>query len=149
MAYKFADNWADEIAEVTESEEYQTATVRIKDPSLAVTPAGYNEATATWTPSTGSQVIYEGRARIIGVRWGVFSGGESQANSTTLKSVRVQVPFSELPERVKRGCLVYIASSPDNLALEGLILKVTSDFQGSSAASRTFECGMDQDVSGT
>ncbi len=146
MAYQFPETFADEIAEVSTLPEYQTARVRIEDPSQVTKT--YDVDTATWI-ITGEPVIYpvgdeDGRARLIGVRWGVFSGGESQANSATISAVRLQIPQHALG-RVKKGCKVFVESAP-NVALESLIFTVTSDLQGASAASRTFELALDGDV---
>lgn len=166
MALKFKANWADEIAEVTESKEYQTALIRIRDASVVETSPAYDEDTHTWSPGSGDSTVYVGQARIIGVRWGVFTGGESQANATTITGIRVQIPYGDdadagygeeaygdpgygigdTPGRVKRGSKVFVEAAPDNPALVGLIFNVTSDLQGASAASRTFECALDQDV---
>lgn len=150
MAVSFATNWYDEIAAESTKAEYQTAVIRIEDPSL-VTYGEYDVETGK-QEVTGDPVIYptgdgDGRARIIGVRWGVFSGGESQANAKTISSVRVQIP-KDAVDRVKKGCKVFIESTPENPALEGLMLTVTSDFQGASSASRTLECALDGDYSG-
>jgi hypothetical protein len=147
MAYRFASEWPDEIAEESTKPEYQTAVVRIEDPSLVV--KDYNVDTAVWT-ITGDPVIYPvggeaGQARLIGVRWGVFTGGESQANTATISTVRMQLPYQALG-RVRRGMKVFVVSVPRNPALESLIFTVTSDLQGSSAAARTFELSLDGDV---
>lgn len=147
MAYKFSTNWADEIAEVSTREEFQQARIRIEDPEL-LTKRDYNFDTGKWDIQ-GDPVIYPkgdetGQARIIGVRWGVFSGGESQANTTTLVSLRVQIPQHAVG-RVHRGCKVFIVSAP-NPVLTQYVFNVTSDFQGSSDAARTFECAVDMDV---
>lgn len=151
MAYKFPtyEVWSDEIAEVTGSEEYQTAVIRIEDSSLVT--KDYDVETAAWT-ITGDPVIYPvgdetGQARIIGVRWGVQSGGESQANATTISAIRVQIPQHAVG-RVKKGCKVFVESAP-NMSLTNFIFTVTSDMQGASAATRTFECSLDIDVERT
>lgn len=143
MAYTFGtDNWADEIAEISTQPEFQSAQIRIGDPSI-LTSKTYDIETGKWT-ITGDPVVYEGQARIIGVRWGVQSGGESQANATTISAIRVQIPQHAVG-RVKRGCKVFVESAP-NLVLSSYLFTVTSDMQGSSAASRTFECSLDIDV---
>lgn len=134
-------DWAGEIADVTESPEYQTATIRIVDPSLV--ESEYNWDTGVWGTS-GDGTVYSGQARIIGVRWGVFSGGGDQANPTTLSAVRVQLPRHAMG-RVYRSFKVFIDSAPLNPALEGLMLTVTSDLQGASAATRTLELSLDSD----
>lgn len=146
MAYRFDtyDHWTDEIAEDSESPEFQTAKIRIVDPNLIT--RDYDEDTATWTIS-GDGVIYNDRARIIPVRWGVQSGGESQANATTLSAMRVQIPRTLATDiRVNKGFKVFVDESPHNLSLENRMFAVTSDLQGSSSASRTFECMADIDA---
>lgn len=146
MAYSFGtENWADEIAEVSTQPEFQRAVIRIEDPSL-LTQKSYDIETGEWT-ITGDPVVYDGQARVIGVRWGVQSGGESQANATTISAIRVQIPQHAVG-RVKKGCKVIVKSAP-NLVLTSYIFTVTSDMQGSSDASRTFECALDIDVERT
>lgn len=146
MAYRFDEgSWADEVAAESTKPQYQQARVEIHDPSLIT--RDYDVETGKWT-ITGDGLLYptgdeDGRARIIGVRWGVFSGGESQSNATTLASVRMQIPQHAMG-RVKRGCVVKVLSAP-NTVLTEYSFKVTSDFQGSSDAARTFECAVDMD----
>jgi hypothetical protein len=148
MAYSFAvDNWADEIAKVSTQPQYQRAIIRIEDSSL-LTQSKYDIETGEWLVE-GDPVIYpvgdeDGRARIIGVRWGVQSGGESQANATTISAIRVQIPQHAVG-RVKKGCKVFVESAP-NIVLPSYVFTVTSDIQGSSPAARTFECSLDIDV---
>lgn len=148
MAYQFPvyDSLADSIAEKSGSPRFQRARIRIEDPSLVTSV--YDVETAEWT-ITGDPVIYpvgdeNGQARIIGVRWGVQSGGESQANATTISAIRVQIPQHAVG-RVKKGCKVFVESAPNDV-LTNYIFTVTSDMQGSSAATRTFECALDIDV---
>lgn len=142
MAYSFAvENWADEVASVSTLPEFQRAVIRIEDRSLVT--EDYDIETGEWTV-VGDPVVYSGRARVIGVRWGVQSGGESQANATTLSAIRVQIPQHAVG-RVKKGCKVYVESAP-NPVLQNYIFTVTSDMQGSSDAARTFECSLDIDV---
>ena len=146
MAYRFKTDWNDAIAEVSTREEFQTARIRIEDPSLLV--RDYNVSTGKWT-ITGNSRIYplgdeNGQARIISVRWGVQSGGESQANATTVSAIRIQVP-QHVVGRVKRGLKVHVTSSPENPSLTNFVFTVNSDMQGSAAAARTFECSLDLD----
>ena len=146
MAYSFKTAWNDAIAEVSTREEFQTARIRIEDPSRLTRE--YNVATGKWT-ITGDSRIYplgdeSGQARIIGVRWGVQSGGESQANATTISAIRIQVP-QHVVGRVKRGLKVHVTSSPQNPTLTNFVFTVNSDMQGSAAAARTFECALDLD----
>jgi hypothetical protein len=149
MAYSFTvDNWADEIAEESTKLEYQQAVIRIFDKSQATLVTPYDIETGTGPIYTGGDIYplggEDGRARIIGVRWGVQSGGESQANASTISAIRVQIPQHAVG-RVKRGCKVFVVSAP-NLVLSSYLFTVTSDMHGSSPASRTFECSLDGDV---
>lgn len=80
MAYSFTvDNWADEIAEVSTQPEFQRAVIRIFDKSQATLVTPYNIETGIGPIYTGGDLYplgdEDGRARIIGVRWGVQSGG--------------------------------------------------------------------------
>lgn len=149
MAYKFSDGpWQDEVAEESSKAEYQQAVIRIFDQSQAVETEPYDIESGTGPVYEGGDIYplgdETGQARIIGVRWGVFSGGESQANATTITAIRVQIPQHAVG-RVRRGCKVFVESAP-NLVLPSYLFTVTSDMQGSSAASRTFECALDLDV---
>lgn len=161
--YSFeSEDWTAPIHAVSTQSRFQKSKIRIEDYSL-ITPGEYNVDTGTYTEPTGDPVIYEGQARLIGIRWGTFTGGESQANATTLSAIRVQIPNARFDEgygedeygdnysgglygRVKRGCKIFVLDSPNNPALNGLILTITSDLQGSSAAARTFEAALDADV---
>lgn len=139
---KFDTAWNDEIASMTDTSEYQTATVELWDTSIK---PEYNIDTGASTyPAGVNPVLYSGQARIIFPRWGVFSGGEGQANAKTNTTARVQIPQHAMG-RVKRGFRFKVLVSPRNESLEGRWLTVTSDTQGSSAASRTFECSFDMD----
>ena len=155
MGYKFDTlTWNKRIAAKTGDRKYQVADIRIEDPSLLTEDYDVDTNTSTFS---GESTIYEGQARIIGVRWGVQSGGESQANATTITAIRIQIPnpagFSEdeanlgLFPRVNRGCKVFVTDSPENPVLTRYIFAITSDMQGSSAATRTFEAALDGDVS--
>lgn len=163
--YSFNEDWTADIAEVSTDPRFQTATIRIEDPSLLT--YGEYDVDTNERDVTGDAVVYQGQARLIGVRWGTFTGGESQANASTLSAIRVQIPNARfapgygdsdygqddyatgLAGRVKRGCKIFVEASPDNPALTGLILTITSDLQGSSSASRTFEAALDSDVAVT
>lgn len=144
MAYDFGTTaWHDRIAEVSTRPEFQRAVIRIFDESAAILISEYEIETGIGPIYEGGD-IYEGQARVIGVRWGVQSGGESQANATTISAIRVQIP-QHAAGRVKKGCKVFVESAP-NLVLPSYIFTVTSDMQGSSPAARTFECSLDIDV---
>lgn len=135
-------HWTDHIAEVSSRPEYQTAVIRILDSSVK---AVYDVKTDEYTfPDGEPTTIYEGPARIIFPRWGVFSGGEGQSNSKTNRTVRVQLAERHFP-RIRRGMPFRVLEAPRNPSLVGQWGRVTSDSQGSSAASRTFEAALDSD----
>ena len=160
MGYKFDTlTWNKRIAAKTGDRKYQVADIRIEDPDLLTEVYDVETNTSTFT---GESTVYEGR--IIGVRWGVQSGGESQANATTITAIRIQIPndtgfedegYGEEPyggnlglfPRVNRGCKVFVTASPENPVLTRYIFAITSDMQGSSAATHTFEAALDGDVS--
>lgn len=144
MAYSFSDSWAGEIASVTDSPEFQTAKVTITDDSL-LTGGEYDPDTNTYGPTQGDSVVYSGRARVIPINTGNFSGGEGQSNATTLVTIRVQIP-KDATGRVKRSSKVMVDEAPDNPALVGRLFNITSDLQGSASASRTFDCASDEDA---
>jgi len=167
MAYQFEDddNWAAEIEEETSKAEYQNAEIRIEDLSL-LTRRDYDEVTGLWDIE-GDSRVYSGRARLIPVRWGVESGGESQANATTLSAVRIQIPRYGLSAafygeglygtgpfgysfgsagRVRKGSRVIVVECHRNPALENLPFTITSDLQGSMSATRTFQAMLDGDA---
>lgn len=144
MAYNFGGTaWHDAIAEISTRPEFQRARIRIFDEFAATLVTPYDIETGIGPVYEGGD-IYEGQARVIGVRWGVQSGGESQANATTISAIRVQIPQHAVG-RVKKGCKLFVESAP-NLVLPSYIFTVTSDMQGSSPAARTFECSLDIDV---
>lgn len=130
----FKKKWTDEIAELTGAREFQRADIVISLPD--------SEEKWDWTAKAfvggTTQDLYTGQARIIGVRWGVQNGGESQANAKTIVAIRFQIPKAAAAS-VHRGAVVNVVFSEDNPTLEGRNFKITSDMQGSSAATRT--CG--------
>lgn len=137
------NHWSTEISDITGQAEYQTVSVQIREPAPAGQGLRTNPATGETTGNAGV-VRYSGQARVVGVRWGTFTQGEAQENSTTLKSVRLQIPKDSL-SRIYMGWSVEILSSPRNPALQGRSFRVTGDFQGGSSATRTFECEVDGD----
>lgn len=147
MAIDFSKvTWADEISQVTGQKEYQTCEIEIRDHSQEVDE--YNYDTGAYTV-TGTILAYEGQARFIPVRAGVFQGGEAQLNTTTIRAVRLQIPPEEKALRIKAGMIVTFIDAPGNLNLKGRTAKTNDDFQGSSGASRTFHATMDADSEDT
>lgn len=139
---RFDTNWTDEIAEISTLPEFQNSTVEILDPSLR---GEYDIITGEWTYPDENPVVYSGRARVKGIRWGVFYGGESQANAKTVTSIRVQLPKNSLGP-IKKGASIVVLSSEDNPQLEETQFTITSGFQGSAQAARTLEASLDGDA---
>ena len=140
--YSFDRPWTDVIAETLGTEEWQTAKVELWDTSIK---PEYDIETGKWEYPVGyDPVLYEGQARVIFPRWGVFSGGEGQANAKTNTTARVQIP-KDAVGRVNRGLRFKVVAAPNNPSVVGRWLLVTSDVQGSSSANRTFECSFDMD----
>lgn len=142
--WKPTKDWAQAVADISTREEFQTATVRLEDPDLLI-PDGEWSVDTGEPDYTGDPVIYEGRARIIGVRWGVESGGESQANAKTIKAIRIQFPYQAVG-RVRKGFILYVTECERNPVLTQYLFTGASDIQGSSAAARTIEFYVDSDV---
>jgi len=142
MRGRFSKHWTDEIAEISTLPEFQNSSIEILDPSIE---GEYDIYTGEWTYPSGTRTIYTGRARIKAIRWGVTYGGEGQANAKTVTAIRVQVP-KEAVGKVLKGAAVTVTASDDNDSLEGTRFVVTSGFQGSAQASRTFEASVDGDA---
>lgn len=136
-------HWSQEIAEVTGDPEYQTATVRIVDPTQVTVTYDIDTAQTT---VTGDGELYTGRARVIAVRRGVNYEGASQNNSKVLTAIRVQIPGGSLPGTLRKGCIATVTSSPFNPTLESYQFYLASDVHGSSAATRTLEFNLDGDT---
>lgn len=140
--------WYDEIREISESPEFQTATIKILDRSL-IEEGEYDSSTDTYIGGTSEAdaIVYEGRARVIGVRWGVDRTETNLSNPQTLLPIRLQIPRDDFPGSVPRGAIVTITEAP-NEALVGRPMSITLDIHGSSAASRTFQCRLSGDFVG-
>lgn len=136
--------WSEEIRSVTESPEFQTVEVQISDPSL-LTEGEFDIDNPNEPTFTGNPVLYRGRARLIGVRAGVNSEGTDVGNAETIKSIRIQIPREPI-FNVRRGCTAVVVSAPTNRSLERYLFTATSDIQGGSAASRTFEFSVSSDA---
>ncbi len=136
---KFDEDWPSEIAEISTLPEFQNAEVRITLP----TQGEYDVETGEWTDAD-PVVLYEGQARVIGVRWSVFYTGQTQGNSRTEKAIRFQIPYQGT-DRVNTGAIVKVTSSPRNPVLLDYVFQITSDFQGSNSAARTFEAALSGD----
>lgn len=141
--FKFEESWTDEIAAETTKEEYQNCKITIFDPldNRGVFDVDTNE----WEYTGDLVPEYVGRARIINVRWSVFSGGEAQANAFNISALRIQLPKNAI-SRVQKGWRVRVDEAPDNPALVKRLYAVSADPQGSASAGRTFEIALDSDA---
>lgn len=136
---KFDSDWPDEIAEISTLPEFQNAEIRITLPGTRE----YDVDTGTWIGNP-PEIVYEGQARVIGVRWGISYTGQSQGNSRDVKAIRFQLPYQGTG-RVRRTASVRVTSSPRIPSLTEFTFAITNDFQGSNAAARTFEATLDGD----
>lgn len=136
-------HWPDIIAEVSTRPEFQNATVRLEDPSLLVVDPDYDPLEDDEPTYTGDPVVYEGRARLIGINRG--NENSEQSNEKTIKAVRVQFPQNAFG-RVGKGFKLYVLDAPRNPALETYVYTPVSNIQGSNAAARTIEFAVDEDA---
>lgn len=136
-------HWSQEVAEVSGRAEFQTCTMQIIDPSLI--DVDYDIDTGIETV-VGDGVIYEGQARLIGVRSATNYEGATQGNSKANKSLRVQLPHDSLPMRLEKGFIGKVTSAPLNPSLTGYVYYLMTGIQGASAGSRTLEFNVDGDA---
>lgn len=136
-------HWSQEVAEVSGRAEFQTCTMQIIDPSLI--EVDYDIDTGIETV-VGDGVIYEGQARLIGVRSATNYEGATQGNSKANKSLRVQFPHGTLPQRLEKGFIGKVTSAPLNPSLTGYVYYLMTGIQGASAGSRTLEFNVDGDA---
>lgn len=144
MVYQFPTEWPDEIAAISTLPEFQTATIRIVDPSLVTSPDDAYDIATNEFNYVGDGDVYTGQARIIAPRWGSDLGGTGATNAFTETTVRVQLPYQGVG-RVRKGFKMFVDAAPRNPALVGLVFVCTSDFQGASAAARTLQFKLDGD----
>ena len=91
--YEFPTEWPDEIAEVSTDPEYQNALVTLIDPERVV-DGEYDTETGEYGPVTDDGSVWHGRARLIGVRWGVTRLNEDTWNADTQTAIRAQFPYN-------------------------------------------------------
>ena len=138
----FDKHWSDEIAEVTESSEYQTAIIRIYD-TTNMTGDPYDIETGTGGPQP--TMVWEGQARFVGFRAAIDAYNQEQANKSSIQTVRIQIP-QHATGLVHRNWKVFFVEVPKNPSLMRRTATITSDIQGASAATRTFEAAVDGDA---
>lgn len=143
----FKKTWFEEIAEITESEEYQTCEVEIVDPTKVESEWDFEAKEYVDVILPGYEV-YTGRARLIPVRRGVNYEGATQHNSKVITAIRIQLPHKEAPIRLRKSFSARVTSAPHNPTLETYVFTLASDVHGSSAATRTLEFNLDGDSVG-
>ena len=125
MSYSFAENWAQEIADVSSLPEFQNATITLYSGGSVI---------------TGAENM---RARIIGVRSTLDVNGRQSGDATGSKALRIQFPYESYPSRVERGTRVRIVDGGRNPAMEDYLVTVDSDNMSSQRASHTLDCTVD------
>ena len=140
MAYDFAgENWAAEIAAVSGDPEFQNCEIQIRNPDLIVTT---RDMLTGITTQTGNPVLWQGRARIVGVRSALDISPGTTATPSGTKSVRVVIPYGAYTGRINRGWQVRVIDGGRNPQLERYVLFVESDFNSGNVASFTIECSI-------
>lgn len=144
--YDFNGSWTDEIADITNLPEFQNALVKILDPTVEKV---YDFDLGEYVyPGGEVPTLYEGRARVKDYRWGVFLGGEAQANSNIVTAFLIQLPKAT-PGVFPRRSPVHVLECEDNPHIVGKQYAINSDAMGSTMASRTFEASLDGDSVGS
>lgn len=139
MAYSFT-NWAQTIADISTRPEFQNAHVVLYVPAHG---GEYDVDTGETTGGTEAELLYDGQARVVGVRY--HSQTEQGYNPSSLKGVRLQVNDSALG-RVPSNTKAYFIDGGRNIQLLDYIFNVNSDFNSSQVAAYTFELTVDLDA---
>lgn len=138
-------HWSQEVAEVSGHSDFQTCEFQLLDPNKI--EYSYDIETGLDTEVLPPEaILYEGQARLIGVRSATNYEGATQGNSKANKSLRVQFPHGVLPQRLEKGFVGKVTSAPLNPSLTGYIYYLMTGIQGSSAGSRTLEFNVDGDA---
>jgi len=139
MAVDFASDWAQEIADVSGLVEYQNAVIEIRNPDLLVRSGNIQ----TGYTYTGDPVVWTGQARVASTRSDIGAGGTTSTNPTSIKAMRVQIPYDKDFQRVYRGWQIRVLDGGRNSRLEDYLFAIESDVNSSHVASLTFNCTVD------
>lgn len=137
-------SWGQEIAGVSETEEFMPAVVRITLQNA--TKGEYNIDTGKWEGGTEAETIYEGRARMAPIRWGVDAKESQVFNASTTVRMRVQIPQAANLTDVPRGTRVKVIEAPRAQHMVGATFVVTLDAQNSDNGARNLETEWNSDV---
>lgn len=139
MAIDFSVEWAQEVADVSGLVEYQNAQIEIRDPQLLNRTGNINDGYIY----TGDPVVWSGQARVASTRTDVSAGGTTSTNPTSIKAMRVQIPYDKDFQRVKRGWEVRVTDGGRNDRLTEYLFMIESDVNSSQVASLTFNTTVD------
>jgi nitrite reductase/ring-hydroxylating ferredoxin subunit len=138
--FDFTD-WAQEVEDVSTLPEFQNASIIIFTPAHG---GKYNIDTGTVTGGVAAEKLYDGHARIIGLR--SRNQNDEAFNPTALKAVRVQVNRAGISGRVPNNAKAFFTNGGRNPQLEDYLFNVNSDFNSSQVAAYTFEMTVDLDA---
>lgn len=141
MAVSFTSDWAQEVADVSGEPIYQNAEIEIRDPSL-VTRTG-SVAGGDLEYDFSDVVVWTGQARVASTRSDIGAGGNTSTNPTSIKAMRVQIPYDKDFTRVLRGWQIRVIDGGRNDRLEDYLFAIESDVNSSHVASLTFNCTVD------
>lgn len=136
MSYSFAENWAQEIADVSGDPTFQNCAIEIRNPALLTVTKDIQAGTKS---VTGDPVVWSGRARVIGIRRALDIQAGGSANPSGEKTIRVQIPYGSITTRVQRGWQIRVTDGGRNPVLEEYLFIVDSDVNSGNVASYTFE----------
>lgn len=134
-------NWADRIADVTNTPEYHNAIISIIDPAIDPTEWDID----TNTPIGGdSQVVAVGiHARINWPLRSVSDPGTSDFDSTTIRSGRCQIDNAEYSGPLRTGMRIRVTDGGRSADLTRYLLTIGESLNSSWMVSRTFKVTAD------
>jgi hypothetical protein len=136
VTVSFRKKWSEEISEVSNISEYQNAIIQIIDPSALAEE--YDYETNSYV-SSGSGVVYEGRAR-MGTRTGQLDVPPGdRANATGEKKTIFQIPHDLYTGPIKRNFRIRIVDGGEAYQLENYMFTVQADVNSTHMAARTIE----------
>lgn len=145
MSIRFrAPDYAADVAAISESIDFERATIEIRDPSLLTRVTDIKTGTIAYA---GDPIVATGvRARGIGTRAVSDATDGTVSDATTVKPYRWQFPADAYAGRILRGWQIRVLDGGRNPRLETMLFTVRSDIQGSNMASRTIECQVDPEA---
>lgn len=140
MAWVSKD-WAQRIADVTNTPEYHNALIDIIDPALSPTK---------WDIETNQPVVGTSRVVATGIHarigWplrSVSDPGTTDYDSTTIRSGRAQIDNDEFDGPLRTGMQIVVTNGGRSHDLERFIFTIGESLNSSWMASRTFKITAD------